>query len=131
MGNYKRLLSNTAILGAGTFLSKVLVLLLMPFYTSILSTSEFGTADLVAQTANLLIPLAAVGICDGIFRFTLDSEADQKRILSTGVGVLAIGSLALCGVIQVLRLFEIFSGYLLLIALYLFNKKRFSLSFRE
>ncbi len=118
MGNYKRLLSNTAILGAGTFLSKVLVLLLMPFYTSILSTSEFGTADLIAQTANLLIPLAAVGICDGIFRFTLDSETDQKRILSTGVTILAIGSLALCGVIQTLRLFDIFNGYVLVIALY-------------
>ena len=62
MGKYKRLLSNTAILGAGTFASKVLVLLLMPFYTSILSTAEFGTADLISQTANLLIPLAAVGI---------------------------------------------------------------------
>ena len=44
MGNYKRLLSNTAILGAGTFASKVLVLLLMPFYTSILSAAEFGAA---------------------------------------------------------------------------------------
>ncbi len=112
------MISNTAILGAGTFLSKVLVLLLMPLYTSILSTSEFGTADLIAQTANLLIPLAAVGICDGIFRFTLDSETDQRKILSTGVAILAIGSLALCGVIQALRLFEIFNGYILLIALY-------------
>ena len=118
MGNYKRLLSNTAILGAGTFLSKVLVLLLMPFYTSILSTSEFGTADLISQTANLLIPLAAVGICDGIFRFTLDSGTDQKRILSTGMAILTCGSVALCGVIQLLRLFSFFDGYVMLIALY-------------
>ena len=87
MGKYKRLLSNTAILGAGTFASKVLVLLLMPFYTSILSTAEFGTADLISQTANLLIPLAAVGICDGIFRFTLDSAEDKRTILSTGIDI--------------------------------------------
>ena len=118
MGNYKRLVSNTAILGAGTFLSKVLVLLLMPFYTAILSTAEFGTADLIAQTANLLIPLAAIGICDGIFRFALDSETDGKSVLSTGIAILTAGSLALCGVIQVLRFFEIFDGYILLIALY-------------
>ena len=118
MGKYKRLLSNTAILGAGTFASKVLVLLLMPFYTSILSTSDFGTADLIAQTANLLIPLAAVGICDGIFRFTLDSATDPKKTLSTGVAILALGSVTLCGVIQLLRLFDIFDGYILLIALY-------------
>ncbi len=121
MGRYKRLLSNTAILGAGTFLSKVLVLLLMPFYTSILSATEYGTADLVAQTANLLIPLAAVGICDGIFRFTLDSATDSKKVLSTGVAILTIGSVLLCGIIQILRLFDFFDGYVLLIALYVIS----------
>ena len=118
MGKYKRLLSNTAILGAGTFASKVLVLLLMPFYTSILSTSDFGTADLIAQTANLLIPLAAVGICDGIFRFTLDSGTDRKCILSTGVAILTVGSVALVGVIQLLRCFSVFDGYIFLLAFY-------------
>ena len=60
MGRYKRLLSNTAILGAGTFASKVLVFLLMPLYTAILSASEFGVADILTQTASLLMPLAAV-----------------------------------------------------------------------
>ncbi len=118
MGKYKRLLSNTAILGAGTFASKVLVLLLMPFYTSILSTAEFGTADLISQTANLLIPLAAVGICDGIFRFTLDSAEDKKKILSTGVAILLLGSAVMCVGVQLLRLFDALSDYVLLVALY-------------
>lgn len=118
MGKYKRLLSNTAILGAGTFASKVLVLLLMPFYTSILSTSQFGTADLIAQTANLLIPLAAVGICDGIFRFTLDSSEDKRSILSTGMAILLGGSAALALVMPLVGLFRQLDGYLLLIALY-------------
>ena len=103
MGKYKRLLSNTAILGAGTFASKVLVLLLMPLYTAILSASEFGTADLVAQTANLLIPLASVGICDGIFRFALEESADRKQVLSTGTAILLIGSVAVLGLVQILR----------------------------
>ena len=118
---YKRLGSNTAILGAGTFASKVLVFLLMPFYTSVLSTGEFGMADLIAQTANLLIPLAAVGICDGIFRFTLDAcqdEAHRKRVFSTGMAILVAGSLLLFGAVQVLRLFDRLSEYVLLIALY-------------
>ena len=112
------MLSNTAILGAGTFASKVLVLLLMPFYTSILSTSEFGTADLIAQTANLLIPLAAVGICDGIFRFTLDSSEDKRSILSTGMAILLCGSATLAVIMPLLGLFERLNGYLVLIALY-------------
>ena len=118
MGKYKRLLSNTAILGAGTFASKVLVLLLMPFYTSILSTAEFGTADLIAQTANLLIPLAAVGICDGIFRFTLDSEENKASILSTGVTILLGGSALLCLFAPLVGLWERLSGSVVLIVLY-------------
>ena len=118
MGRYKRLLSNTAILGAGTFASKVLVLLLMPLYTAILSTSEFGTADLISQTANLLIPLASVGICDGIFRFALEDSEDRRGVFSTGIFVLLLGSAGLLGLIQTLRAFDIFSGYVMLIACY-------------
>ena len=96
MNKYKRLLSNTAILGMGTFASKVLVFLLMPLYTAILSAEEFGVADLVAQTANLLIPLAAVGICDGLFRFTLDTESgERKKVFTASVSVLGIGSAVL------------------------------------
>ena len=94
----------------------------MPFYTSILSTSEFGTADIISQTANLLIPLAAVGICDGIFRFTLDAGAEsaehRRRIFSTGLVILLLGSAAICGVIQALRIFDTFDGYILLIGAY-------------
>ena len=118
MGRYKRLLSNTAILGAGTFLSKVLVLLLMPFYTAILSTSEFGTADLVSQTANLLIPLASVGICDGIFRFTLEASVDKKRVFSTGMAILLGGSLLMLLLSPLLRLAGAISSYSVLIACY-------------
>ena len=77
MGRYKKLLSNTAILAVGTFASKVLVFLMMPLYTSILATDEFSVADLITQTANLLIPLACIGIIDGFFRFALDGE-DEK-----------------------------------------------------
>lgn len=118
MGRYKRLLSNTAILGAGTFASKVLVLLLMPLYTAILSTSEFGTADLISQTANLLIPLASVGICDGIFRFTLETSEDKKQVFSTGMAILFGGSLVMLALSPVLRLVGALSEYAILIAFY-------------
>lgn len=122
MGKYKRLLSNTAILGIGTFASKVLVFLLMPFYTSVLSTEQFGVADILTQTANLLIPLAAIGICDGIFRFALDgsesSDVSERRVLSCGVAVLAVGSALCVAAVQLLRCFDIFSGYVWLVAAY-------------
>ncbi len=122
MSKYKRLLSNTAILGAGTFASKVLVFLLMPLYTSVLSSAEFGVADILSQTANLIIPLAAVGICDALFRFVLDTaeedETERARVFSSGIFVLLIGGAATLAVVQLLRFFSIFDGYIFLIAAY-------------
>ena len=69
MNKYKRLLSNTVILAVGTFSSKVLVYLLLPLYTAILSPAEYSDANIISQLANLLMPIAAVGVCDGLFRF--------------------------------------------------------------
>ena len=100
MGRYKKLLSNTAILGIGTFASKVLVFLMMPLYTSILASNEFSVADLISQTANLLIPLACIGIVDGIFRFTLDGEEERKKTFSSGLAVL-LGASVLFSLIAV------------------------------
>ncbi len=92
MNRYKKLFSDTFILGLGTFGSKLLVFLLMPLYTAWLSTAEYGTAELITSTANLLIPLACVGIANGIFRFAAERESDQRAVFSTSVALLAIGS---------------------------------------
>ena len=117
MNKYKRLISNTLIFAAGTFTSKLLVLLLMPLYTSILSTEQYGTSDLITQTANLLIPLACVGICDGIFRFTIDS-ADKKKVFSTALAVIFAGSLLLAALSPLLGIIGYFDGYVWLICAY-------------
>ncbi len=119
MGKYKRLLSNTAILGAGTFTSKVLVFLLMPFYTAILSSEQFGTADVLMQTANLLIPLATLGVSDGLFRFALNTDkAGRQRAFSTCLLVFLIGIIPLAALTQLLRAFSIYNGYVWLVLLY-------------
>ena len=120
MSKYTKLLSNTAILGAGTFISKVLVFLLMPLYTLLLSTEQFGTADILTQTANLLIPLAALGIADGLFRFALDTKGEsRKEVFTTALSVVVIGILPLAAIIQLLRLVDIYDGYVWLILFYI------------
>lgn len=119
MSKYTRLLSNTAILGAGTFVSKVLVFLLMPLYTALLSTEQFGTADILTQTANLIMPLAALGIGDGLFRFAIDAGEDKRKIVfSNALRVVIIGIIPLSLLVQLLGFFDIYDGYIWLVLLY-------------
>ncbi|MBR5120833.1 MAG: oligosaccharide flippase family protein [Clostridia bacterium] len=91
MNKYKKLASNTVILGIGTFGSKLLVFLLMPLYTAWLTTAEFGAAEMITGIANFLIPIACVGISTGIFRFAAEREADQKKVFSSSVALLGLG----------------------------------------
>ncbi|MBE6600288.1 MAG: hypothetical protein E7640_03720 [Ruminococcaceae bacterium] len=118
-GKYKKLLSNTAIYGIGTFASKILVFLLTRLYTECLSPTEYGTADLISNAANLLIPLAAAGVCDGIFRFALDAnESNKKNVFSTGCTLLGISSAVFAVVMAIAFAFGVYSEYLWLVAAY-------------
>ena len=121
MNKYKKLLSDTVILGIGTFASKALVLLMMPFYTDCLSPSQYGTADLISQTANLLIPLACVGICDGLFRFTLDSGADKPSVLRTSLRILLLSLAAFLVLSPLLFMVDFFDGYAWLVVVYVLS----------
>lgn len=118
MGRRKTLFSNTAILAVGTFASKFLVFFMMPLYTRCLLPGEYSTADLITQTANLLMPLACAGISQGIFRFALDGAENRKSVFSSGLSVLAAVSVIFGLLAPIMGLFDMFDGYVWLIACY-------------
>lgn len=118
MNKYKKLLSNTLIFGIGTFSSKVMVYLLMPLYTALLSKAEYSTADLITQAANLLMPLAAIGMYDGIFRFAIDAGEKKKEVFSSGITVLLAGSGIFLLLSPLLWNLDYFDGYNWLIVVF-------------
>ena len=75
MNRYQTLAANTALISIGTFGSKLLVFLMVRFYTGYLTPAEYGTADLITQTANLLIPIASLDVAEGVFRFAADRSS--------------------------------------------------------
>jgi len=85
LDKYKKLINNTFILGIGTFSSKVLVFLLLPLYTRVLTNADYGVVDLIIQTSNLLIPIVSVGITNGVIRFGLDKSVNKKDVFTTGL----------------------------------------------
>lgn len=118
MNKYKRLLSNTLIFGIGTFSSKVMVYLLMPLYTALLSKAEYSTADLITQAANLLMPIVAIGMYDGIFRFAIDAGDKKREIFSSGMAVLLLGSGVFILLSPLLWQLDYFDGYNWLIVVF-------------
>ena len=92
---YRTLLDNTFLLSLGTFGSKILTFVMVRFYTGVLTPSDYGTADLIMQTANLLLPVASLGITNGVFRFALDRKEHRKSIFSAGLYTILLGSLIL------------------------------------
>lgn len=115
---YKTLVSNTMLISLGTFGSKLLVFFMVRFYTSYLTPADYGTADLITQTANLLFPLISLGITDGVFRFAVDHTEQRRNIFSVGVYTILAGAVLLVAILPLLGLFPQFDGFLWLIALY-------------
>ena len=91
MDKYKKLFSNTLIFAIGTFSSKVLSFLLMPFVTRMMGTDDYGAADLVQQTVNVLIPIVTLQVNSAALRFALDKAADKRDVLTVGVRTTVIG----------------------------------------
>ena len=103
MNKYQTLAANTLLISIGTFGSKLLVFLMVRFYTGYLTPAEYGTADLITQTANLLIPLVSLDITEAVFRFAADRQGGREDAFSVGLRTIAIGSAGLLLVVALLR----------------------------
>ena len=117
-GRYGKLINNTAIIAAGQFGSKVLVYLLVRFYTSVLDTTEYSIASNVTEMATLLIPIISLGIGEAVFRFAMDSSYLKKDVFTNGFIAFFGGSLLFLIIIPVLCFIPYFDGTVWLIVVY-------------
>lgn len=121
--SYKRLFTNTIIFAIGSFGSKLLVLILVPLYTAALSPEQYGTVDLVAQTANILLPIFTLSIADAALRFGLDAKepAERQRVYTTCLSVLVCGLLIMALIFPLLSLFDYLDGFTLILYIYVWT----------
>lgn len=128
MGKYQKLGKNVALLTLGNFASKILSFLLVPFYTAVLSTAEYGTADMLTTTVNLVMPIFTLLVYEAVMRYALDQESDKRQVFSVGVYVTAVGSLCvICGGL-ILHSFETFKPYVWLFILYYISLALYNLA---
>ncbi len=115
---YTKLFSNTIIFTVGKFVSKLIVIFMLPFYTSYLTSAEYSTADLITNLCNLLIPIACLGVSEGIFRGAASKNVDKESFFTNGVLLMLIGSAVFLALSPILNLFDYFNGYIWLIIIY-------------
>lgn len=84
MGKNKQLVFNTIIIGIGKFSTQLVSVILLPIYTSILSTTEYGTYDLINTIVIFLMPVITLLLDESMFRFIIDAETkeEKKNIIS-------------------------------------------------
>lgn len=82
------LLKNTAIFTLGNIATKFISFFLIPLYTNVLTTSEYGVVDLVITIATIVIPILTLNIMEAVMRFNLDKDADCDKITKIGIIVL-------------------------------------------
>ena len=85
MGKLKYLSKNIALFSISNFVSKILVFLLVPFYTNVLTTYEYGIADVIQVTLLLLVPMVTLNIGEAALRFGVEEVNNRKSIYSVGI----------------------------------------------
>lgn len=117
MAQKGNLLTHVVILGVGAALSKFTVFLLMPLYTASLSPAAFGTAEILINTAVLLLPLVSLNAPEAVFRF-LAGGVDAAGVLRVGRRLLWAGLVVFLCLLPLLALYSVLRPFLFYLFFY-------------
>ena len=82
MGSIKQLAGQTAVYGLSSVIGRMLNYLLVPFYTRIFTTEQYGVVTEMYAYVAFLIIILTYGMETAFFKFSSESE-DKKRVYST------------------------------------------------
>lgn len=92
MNRYKFLFKNIGLLTLSSFATKFISFFLIPLYTNILTTTEYGIYDLFNATIGVLLPILTLNIQDAVFRFSMGDEYDNKAIVTIASKLMLISN---------------------------------------
>ena len=118
MNKYVKLGKNISYITIGNFASKILSFFMVPFYTAVLTTNEFGVADLMTTTVNMILPFFTLLVSEALLRFSLENSYDKTSVCSTGLVLLIVGTSFFLLLSPLIFLFKSLSSFYLLFVLY-------------
>lgn len=93
MSKESRLIKTTAIIAIGNICTKCISFFMLPLYTTLLSTEQFGTVDLITTYSTLLIIVMTLQFEQGVFRYLIDvrdSLEEIRKYISTAFASLVV-----------------------------------------
>lgn len=99
------------ILAIGQLSSKLLVYVMLKFYTSMLGTAGYGEMSVIVNACDLLISVVTLSISSGVMRFALDEKNDGPMVFSIGVNVILLGSVVFLALTPLVGLIPFLKGY--------------------
>ena len=100
---YKELFSDSVAFFISNFASKILTFLLIPLYTSVLTTQDYGIADLLNNTVNVLYPLLTLCIMEATLRFAFEKMANKDAVLTNSLMIIALSVIILLIAIPIVK----------------------------
>ena len=97
--------------GIGTFGSKVIYFLLVPFYSFFLSKSELGIYDLILASLTIITPIITIQISEAVYRELLDPNTPNQKssqAFSSGLSLVFIGLLLFVAAAFIIKQFFAF-----------------------
>lgn len=88
MNREKNLAKNTLIITIGKISTQMITFFLLPLYTSILSTKEYGTVDLLNTLVSLLLPIVTFQVEQAVFRELIEVRGKrdkESKIISSSI----------------------------------------------
>lgn len=103
----KDLAINTIIIGIGNFSTQIVSFLLLPLYTSILTTKEYGVYDLIITIATFILPIITLLMQESMFRFLIDckNNKEKKIVISQTILYVSISTLVSLILARILNIF--------------------------
>ncbi|MGN0686965.1 MAG: lipopolysaccharide biosynthesis protein [Oscillospiraceae bacterium] len=118
MNRYQKLANNTIILAIGQFGSKLLVYVMLKFYTSMLGTDGFGDVNIIINASALLISVVTLSISEGVLRYGLDKGNSGRHVFSIGINTAVIGLVIFAAATPLIGFIDFLAEYKWLIFMY-------------
>ena len=87
--------------------TKFLSFFLVPLYTNILSTVEYGISDMFSTTISILVLILTLNIQESVMRFSLENQYDKVDILTVGFRIVFFSIVCVCVALSINHFFSI------------------------